>query len=431
MGRRKNITNANTKYIQFDFRRTLSDFYQLRHTMMEPHTEYVRRYAITRIVTLIEQFLREIVVFNLMDGKEIKQKNIILFKSLIISAIKQQEQTEPGDTSDSIWKNVKGFIDKHSKDGASYDCETERATIPIKLLKDLIKSCSKHPVYVLRYRLIAASLSFQNTWQINNILVEFGILANEDRLTGKTKVAFDKLFEARHVLIHSIGDTDLNVRVYFLLAETLFQNILEKIRPNQACFDFAKGKALNNNGQHEEAIKCLSTAVKYQYHDPQIFIHLGTSLLALGRKEEANERFREALSVAVALGMKVRKSNANGENIESAENTLHDAALSCLWIGDIACDLKDHTFAYEAFMAAFGNNPGSLKLCHWIGKDFALIKDYDMACVCYQDLIEKYPDDTNGHEQLGHMFNLTGKEDRAQKEFKTAKHLRQNQEPPT
>ena len=54
-----------------------------------------------------------------------------------------------------------------------------------------------------------------------------------------------------------------------------------------------------------------------------------------------------------------------------------------------------------------------------------------MACVCYQDLIEKYPDDANGHEQLGHMFNLIGKEDRAQKEFKTAKHLCQNQEPST
>ena len=79
-------------------------------------------------------------------------------------------------------------------------------------------------------------------------------------------------------------------------------------------------------------------------------------MLALGRKEEADELFREVLSVVVALGMKVRKSNANGEHIESAENTLHDTALSCLWIGDIACDLKNYTFVYEALMAAFGNN---------------------------------------------------------------------------
>ena len=198
----------------------------------------------------------------------------------------------------------------------------------------------------------------------------------------------------------------------FKLIEDLFQSVLENIRPEQAYFDFVKGKALSTNGQHKKAIRHLVIAMKYHWHDPQTSIFLGKSLLALGHTQKAHEQFCYALEKAMELGMIVREDKSNGNNHELAENTLHDVTLSCIWIGNIASDLKDHTLANDALMAAFGNNPGSLKLYHWIGEGFASIKEYEMAILCYKSLIEKYPKDTHGHEQLANMIRMSrNKED--------------------
>ena len=85
----KTITNKNKKYHNVDYRHILVDFYQLQHTMTEPHSEYVRRYAIIRLATIVEQFFREVIVFRLSEGHKIKEKKIGLFKQHVITAIKR------------------------------------------------------------------------------------------------------------------------------------------------------------------------------------------------------------------------------------------------------------------------------------------------------------------------------------------------------
>ena len=77
-------------------------------------------------------------MFRLSEGHQIKEKKISLFKQHVITAIKQQEQVEPNVTSDDIWQDVAKFVDRHSEDGTKYDSKTEKITIPVKLLKEMI-----------------------------------------------------------------------------------------------------------------------------------------------------------------------------------------------------------------------------------------------------------------------------------------------------
>ena len=422
---KQTITNKNKKYHNVDYRHILVDFYQLQHTMTEPHFEYVRRYAIIRLVTIVEQFFREVIVFRLSEGHQIKEKKIGLFKQHVITAIKQQEQVEPNVTSDDIWQDVAKFVDRHSEDGTKYDSKTEKITIPVKLLKEMICDCCTRPAFVLRHTLVATSYPFQSTWQINRQMIEFNVFTDNDKLTDKTRIELDRLFEARHILIHSMGEDSLDVRPYFSSLETLFQNVFEKIKPNQSYFDLMKGHTMHVMGRYKEAVKHLAIAVEYHWHDPKVALAFGMSLSGLGRTDDACQEFQLVLTLSKSTKEFL---DSRDKNYESTENALRDLALGCFTAGESACDLKNESLACNAWKIALDINPDSLKLYNSIGKGFIKIKEWDMALVCFQKLIKAYPNDIQGHESLGRIYQKMNTMANAEKEFRIAKQLRKDQE---
>ena len=424
------MKNQNKNYKKFNFELILSDFYQLRLDIIKTQAESMQRYAIIRTVTIIEQFFRAIVVLKLSDVGEtgeieeiIIQENIILLKTLIVSALEQQDEAE---SSEEICKCVEQFIKTSLKDHTGCNITNDTVTIPIMQLKELIEACSEHPVYILRYVLIATSFSFQNTNLINYNMKKLKIFTKTDVFFGEKKRKFDNLFDARHVLIHSIGKTNLDIQPYFELIETLFQDVLEEIRPGVSYFDFVKGSVLCTIGLHNEAIRCLTNAVEHPQHEPRASILLGKALFDLKEKEEACNRLWHALDEAKKLGQIILKSKANGENHESTENMIHDTALHCIQIGEIAHSFGEIDLAWEAWMTAAGYNPGLSKLYRWIGRNFEAIKEYEMAIICYQNLIEKCPNDAENHQLLGDVLLMAGKYEEAVEKFKKAEHLRQS-----
>ena len=427
-GNKQTITNKNKKYHNVDYRHILVDFYQLQHTVTESHSEYVRRYAIIRLVTIVEQFFREIIVFKLSEGRQIKEKKIGLFKQHVITAIKWQEQVEPNVTSDDVWQDVVKFVDRHSEDGTKYDSQTEKITIPVNLLKEMICDCCKRPVFMLRHILVATSYSFQSTKQINLQMIEFNVFTDDDKLTDETRIELDRLFEARHILIHSMGEVNLDVRPYFSSLETLFQNTFEKIKPNQSYFDLAKGYAMHVMNRHEEAVKHLAIAGEYHWHDPKVALAFGMSLSGLGHVDDACHMFQHVLESS-----KPTKEFLDGrdKNYESTENALRDLALGCFAAGESACDLKNESLACNAWKIALDINPDSLKLYNSIGNGFIKIKEWNMALACFQKLIKAYPNNIQGHESLGIIYLKTNAKMAAEKEFKIAKQLCKSQEPST
>ena len=424
----KTITNKNKKYHNVDYRHILVDFYQLQHTMTEPHSEYVQRYAIIRLATIIEQFFREVIVFKLSEGHQIKETKIGLFKQHVITAIKQQEQVEPNVTSDDIWQDVLKFVDRHSEDGTKYDSKTEKITIPVNLLKEMICDCCKRPVFMLRHTLVATSYSFQSTWQINRQMIEFNVFIDNDKLTDKTRIELDRLFEARHILIHSMGEVSLDVRPYFSLLEMLFQNVFEKIKPNQSYFDLMKGHAMHVMGKYKDAAKHLAIASEYHWHDPKVALAFGMSLSGLGRTDDACQAFQLVLT----LSKSTKEFLDDGDkNYESAENTLRDLTLCCFTAGESACDLKNESLACNAWKIALDTSPDSLTLYNLIGNGFIKIREWNMALLCFQKLIKAYPNDIQGHESLGIVYQKMNAMTNAEKEFRIAKQLRKDQEPST
>ena len=403
------MKNKNKQYNKTDFEKIFLAFYKLKHDIKETDTKNMQYYTIIHLTTIIEQFFRTIVVLKLSDVGEfgkvediITEKNIILSKTHIISALKQQDKIK---SSDEIWKCVEQFIGIQLKTDTKIKNDT--ITLPIIHLKKLIETCSEHPTYILRYNLIATSLSFQNTYCINDKMKKLKIFTKTDVFSSDDKSKFDNLFDARHVLIHSVEKPNLDVQPYFELIETLFHNVLETIRPNVSYFDFEKGKTLCAMNKHDEAIICLLNAVEYTQHEPRASMSLSESLFNLNQKEDAYMQLRYALFQATCLGDIVLKSKANKETHESAENTLHDITLNCIGIGQMAYNnFRNKQLAEEATIAAFYYNTGQYNLYYFIGENFEAVSDYNMAIKCYETSIKKYPNNAQNYNLSKHVLLL-------------------------
>ena len=282
------MKNKNKQYDKINFEKIFFDFYQLKRDIKETDAKNMQYYTIIRLVTIIEQFFRVVVVLKLLDVGEtgkvkdvITEENITLSKTHITSALEQQDETK---SSDEIWKCVEQFFKIKLKNSGKIT--NDSITIPVTHLKELIEACSKHSTYILRYILIATSLSFQNTYCVNDKMKKLKIFAETDVFFSDNKTKFDNLFDARHVLIHSMGKPDLSIQPYFELIETLFHNVLETVRPDVSYFDFEKGKTLCAMDRHDEAVTCLLNAVERTQHEPRASISLSESLFNLNQKEK-------------------------------------------------------------------------------------------------------------------------------------------------
>lgn len=56
--------------------------------------------------------------------------------------------------------------------------------------------------------------------------------------------------------------------------------------------------ALNSLGQHEEALKKIKIAVKLDPKQPGYWVNYGETLDAMGKKEEAEQKFHKARSLS-------------------------------------------------------------------------------------------------------------------------------------
>ena len=406
------MKNKNKQYNEINFEKIFSDFYKLERDIKETATKNMQDYTIIHLVTIIEQFFRVVVILKLSDAEEtgtiediITEKTITLLKTHIVSALEQQDETK---SSYEIWKCVEQFFKIKLKNNGKIT--NDSITIPVTHLKELIEACSRHSTYILRYILIATSFSFQNTNCINNTMKKLKIFTEIDVFFGDNKTKFDNLFDARHNLIHSIGSHDLNTQLYFKLIETLFCNALETIRPGVSYFDFEKGKTLCAMERHDEAITCLLNAVEHRWHEPRASMSLSESLFNLNRTEHAYMQLQYALFQANNIGEIVLKSKKNGENHESTDDMLHDITLNCIGIGQMAYNnFGDKKLAEKATFNALSYNTEQYNLYYLIGKNFEAINEYGMAIICYNRLIEKYPNNVKNNNLLKHISLLTKK----------------------
>ena len=212
----KTLINSSMKAI-FD------DLYQI--DIMIKNDAYMgqQNYIIIRLVTITEQFFREIMVLLLMRNPDKRPKTIEL--------------------------------DTH-------------------LLNNVVKAPNWQKTFMTE-RIISQSLSFQNAIDINESMRRYGkiqVFQNSSNIdkdgnnNGLLKHEYDKFFDTRHGIVHSIEHRPyLDVRKYYNMIENLFDYVLEKVG-DYSFYEECKESAVlfqkNKANEYQKIIDALQGELK-------------------------------------------------------------------------------------------------------------------------------------------------------------------------
>ena len=243
------------------------EFYDLKQ-FLEDKNRHIQNYVIIRLVTIVEQFFRKIVEVRIRSGK----------------------------TGEYIPEKL--LLDKHTFIN--------------------IESITKET-------LIASSYSFQSVEEIKEKMEKHGV-KNPFAMSSKNsdiEEKFDKLFQLRHSVIHSVVHANIEMGKYYEMTENLMKNVLYKVHKDNVFFAL-KGHALNSLGRHEEALTCIDEGLKLDPKNNFLYLSKGYSLSELGRRGEALICFDE--------GLKLKPTNGRMHLYKGcllAELGKHEEALVC------------------------------------------------------------------------------------------------------
>ena len=230
--------------------------YRLELTMSDRKKGDQTDHVMTKLVTIIEQFFRCIVQFQLEDDPN-KNPEKITLNTLMI-----------GEIIDIVYKR------------------TRRVTVGL---------------------IVSFSHSFQNTEEIKNTMKDYGV---RDIFSGKNcldKEKYDELFNRRHEFVHTITPSSkirLEIIECYKMTEELIQHVLDKYKGTERSFDMLKGKALRTIGGRDKAKKYFEAALKrceravaQRSNDASTYSDKGDVLLELERYDEALECYDKVIEL--------------------------------------------------------------------------------------------------------------------------------------
>lgn len=389
------------------------EFYRLDE-ILKNQSQHIDNYVIIRLVTVIEQFFRKIIEYQI-------KKPVFLDK--ISSELK-------------INKNVFMKMDGSNKE-----------------------------------RLIASTFSLQNVEEIVEKMNAVGI-KNVFKLKPdpSQQNKFKSLFALRHGIVHSVLSYEGNIREYYDSTKYLMQSVLGKIynSPNPfyvnsgnayatlhqykmaiKCYDEAikldladatphinKGIVLNTLGKLDDAIKCFDMAIKLDSTISDSYIQKGFSLLRRHNDNDALKCFNDAIDVN-----KMSKAYAYKAGI-LASSDYHEEALPC-YDKAIAVDPTDPIL--------FKNKAHSLMALHkdkdardylsiaisrfarktdfkstmidiYVDMGYVLLGlgEHDEAIKNLDEALRIDPNNSRAHSEKGYVLRGQGKYDKAKKSFSRA-----------
>ena len=162
------------------------ELYQLEKLTMDTMKEYQKTYVVIRMVTIVEQFFREIVKLKIhKKPKLIPDKKFILTKSLVIDAFRQGGRGWPGGDGVDYGQLVEDFITKNPDDVQNLPASGSISMKP-HIIDKLIEHVSRHHTLLLKELLISSSFSFQNIYSIKKEMkcLDISVFSNERVPTG-------------------------------------------------------------------------------------------------------------------------------------------------------------------------------------------------------------------------------------------------------
>ena len=257
--------------------------------ILEKRDKHANNYIIIRLVTIIEQFFRQIVEQRLKEPKFLAK----------INSIK------------NINRTVFMEIGERNKE-----------------------------------RLIASTLPLQNTTIIEEIMSDlgiknvFGLKQNLDQ-----RDEFENLFSLRHDIVHSVLPHDGDVKIYYNSTKDLMQNVSDVVYGNPNYFYVNIGNAHARLYQYETAMKYYEDAIN---NDPTDIIPLINKGIALGKQDEFDNAMK---CFDKAIKQDPTRSDSYINKGFFLLRYKYDDALKC-FNDAIAVDKMSSAYAYKARLLA-------------------------------------------------------------------------------
>ena len=408
--------------------KTFVELYQLEESMADTAKECQKNYAIVRMVTIVEQFFREIVRLKMRKMPElIPDNSISLEKSLIIDAFRQYGFGWPGSECMDYEKLVEDFITENQKHGVK---RLPDSSISMKhaIIDELIKHVGRHHTLGLKELLISSSFPFQSTHSIENNMKRFDILvfANEQAFMGLKKEDYDELFDARHVVVHTFNKTGLDIKIYLERIWRMFEYVLNRLPAGSVSFGLLKVAALHETKRYMEAIEYLHNVVPGKLINDWLCYYIGDSFREIHDYPSAKNHLAMALVQAQLIECAAKCDNRQKKNPNEVEHVLFDISLLYNAIGESFVEMKEHDLAVKSLTCAMKANPGFVYLYYSVGFFFTRICEYALAEQCYRKIISLAPDDAWAYIELGTVFLYSNKTPQAKECYTKAVKLDPN-----
>ncbi len=195
-------------------------------------------------------------------------------------------------------------------------------------------------------------------------------------------------------------------------AENIYRNVLARHPANSEALHLL-GVLCHQAGDNSQAVNLIEKSVKI-YPGPAAFNHLGASLRALGRFEEAEKSYRKALKLQpdfadahYNLGNTLTDLTRHKEAEKAYRNALDlrpDYAEAYCNLGSLLVDLGRPEEAEKACLQALAFRPGYAKAYYNLGNALHILERFSEAEQAYNQAIKLHPHFAEAYHNLGNTL---------------------------
>ena len=376
------------------------------HSQSDIETLFTLRSAIIRLVTIIEQFFHAVLAEKInARTAEYDHHTIKIHKALLVDTIRTVEYSWHSTYPKGVEEHIQQFLVSEEPNEADLD----RCKLNKERLASLLEPYCHAKTSDLWHMFIANEHSLQSTRRITDEMGKHQITVFDDSDVELSVKSYNRLFDARHILVHTMNDAAIDVKRYVKSTMRLFKRVLKAAGYNDSHVAFIYGYALNEAGRHGEAITVLNDLAG---HGPYgiVFQTLGEAYYAKGDAVSGKKCLMAAMSVAHDVhrmfGTRSRPRGASYASKEDLSNVWINNALLYRAIGETFRINGEMDLTVQCFEDALTQCPSYILLQEDIGGKFVGMGMSEKAIRCFKKVVAAAPTNTYALDQLGMLYGV-------------------------
>ena len=280
---------------------------------------------------------------------------------------------------------------------------TGKIELELSLIDELIKTASNRTREITKEEIISASYSFQNIEAIHNAMSEYKIYT----FKGLKKEDYGKLFELRHELVHTVkAPPSFDAQRCYDLTKELMMSTLGKIKDADSFYSL-KIEALQKLGKHDEVQECYDEAKKrfeeaiiLKPGDADAYYDWGVVLQMLEKHREAVTCFDKVIEVKpddaevhYSKGVSLQELEDHKEAVKCLDRVIEldpDDAEVHYSKGVSLQELEDHREAIKCFDIAAGLDPAEPFVYFNKGVSLQKLGEHDKSKECFVNALARF-----------------------------------------